>query len=508
MRASEREREQRQELELAVAEDPRAIRFGTDGWRGVIGHSFTFSNVGRVAQAIAAFLRSPQRRELRLYREWGVPCRPPEAGVVVGYDTRFLSREFAAFLGGVLEASGIPARVSAEPVPTPALSYAVVQREAALGVMITSSHNPFYYNGIKLKPEFGGSAPPEVTQLVEKLLPQSFSTEAQGEPEVEEVDLKGPYLARIKELIDLRALQAAPLRVVVDAMYGSAQGYVSQILEELGVPYVAIRSRQDAHFGGKRPEPILANLGPLRAVIAAERKRLRRGQLLVGVVTDGDGDRVAAMDEEGNLIDAHRAYALIFRHLLRKGLRGVAVKSVSLTDMVEKIAKKYDVKVEETPVGFKYIVEKMIREDALIGGEESGGIGIKGHIPERDGVLNSLLLLEIVAQERKPLSAIVNDLMQEIGYHYYDRRDLHLEERHEVVELLQKKKPARFAGRRVVAIETLDGVKLRFADGWLLFRASGTEPLLRLYCEMDRPEKVREVLDEAERYVRGELRLW
>lgn len=483
------------------------IHFGTDGWRGVLAQDFTFENVGRVAQALADFLKSPQRRDLGIYRDWGVEYRSAEQGVLIGYDTRFMSRRFALYFGRVLRSNGLPAYVTSEPVPSPALAWGVIHHQTACGVMITSSHNPYYYNGIKLKPEFGGSAPPEYTKMVEDFLPQRFKLTA-GEEDLQEVKLRGPYLARIRGLIDQEALREAPLRAVVDTMYGSARGYVSAILRELGVEHLAIRAGEDPYFGGKNPEPLLRNLIPLKAVIASERKRAPKGRLIVGVATDGDGDRVAAMDEEGGLIDAHRAYALIFRHLLGKGLRGKAVKSVSLTEMVDKIAEKEGIELDETPVGFKFIGERMVREDVLIGGEESGGIGIKGHIPERDGILNSLLLLEIVAREGRPLSAIVEEMLEEFGPHFYDRLDLHLEGRLELMERLRRRPPEEFAGRRVVAVETLDGVKLRFTKGWLLFRASGTEPLLRLYCEMGSPEEVQEVLREAERYVRGERGLW
>jgi phosphomannomutase len=487
----------------------KPIQFGTDGWRGVIAEDFTFENVGRVAQALADFLRSPQRRDLEIYRDWGVEYRPAERGVLIGYDTRFLSREFATFFARVIRSNEIPAYITPEPVPSPALAWGVIQEQVACGVMITSSHNPYYYNGIKLKPEFGGPAPPQYTKLVEHFLSYRFKLEAEEE-DLQELDLRAGYLKRLKELIDLELLREAPLKVVVDAMYGSARGYLPAILKELGIEHLAIRAGDDPYFGGKSPEPIMRNLVPLRAVIASE-ARLRgpapSGKFLLGVVTDGDGDRVAGMDEQGGLIDAHRAFALIFRHLLAKGLRGKAVKSISLTDMADRIAERNGIELEQTPVGFKFIGEKMVREDVLIGGEESGGIGIKGHIPERDGLLSALLLLEVVALARKPMSAIIKEMMEEIGYHYYDRRDLHLEGR-ELVERLRREPPDQFAGRKVVAVETLDGVKLRFTGGWLLFRASGTEPLLRLYCEMGRPEEVREVLAEAEDYARGERKLW
>ena len=481
------------------------IHFGTDGWRGIIARDFTFENVGRVAQAIAHFLSSPKRKRLEIYKKWGVAYRPPEAGVVVGYDTRFLSKEFAIQVGRVLKSNGIPVYVSNAPVPSPVLSYAVAHQKLACGVMITSSHNPPEYNGIKIKPEFGGSAPPLATQLIESFLGDTFLWNGEA---LEENDLKTPYLTRIKEIINLDALKGAPLRVIIDPMYGSAQGYVAQILKELNIKHIQIRGRNDPYFGGKNPEPIEKNMGPLRAVIASENLNTKKDEILIGVATDGDGDRVAGMDEHGTLIDSHRCYALIFQHLLERGWRGKAVKSFTLTDMANKIAQEHKIALEEVPVGFKYICEKMLKEDVLIGGEESGGIGIKNHIPERDGVLMSLLLLEIVATHQKPMSQIIEDMMQQIGHHYYDRKDLHLEKRLELVERLKRKPPERFAERTVQAVETLDGVKLRFGDGWLLFRASGTEPLLRIYCEMDSAQKVQEVLDEAERFARGDLKLW
>jgi len=274
------------------------IHFGTDGWRGIIAQDFTFENVSRVAQAIANFLSSPKRKRLEIYKKWGVSYRPPEAGVVIGYDTRFLSKEFAIQVGRVLKSNGIPVYVSNEPVPSPALSYAVADKKLACGIMITSSHNPPEYNGIKIKPEFGGSAPPQFTQLVESFLSDTFLSNAKGE-ELEEIDLKTPYLARIKKLVNLEALKGAPLRVIVDPMYGSAQGYVAQILRELGIKHVQIRSRIDPYFGGKNPEPIEKNLGPLRAVIASENLNTKKDEILIGVATDGDGDRVAGMDEQG-----------------------------------------------------------------------------------------------------------------------------------------------------------------------------------------------------------------
>ncbi len=485
------------------------IRFGTDGWRGVIAQDFTFANVGRVARAIAAYLKSPQRRSLEVYKKWGVGYRPPERGVVIGYDTRFLSKEFAVHIGRIVQDSEIPVWIAHEPVPTPTLSYAVQYYHAALGVMVTASHNPPEYNGVKIKIEYASSAPPSVTQLIESLVPLEAPTPKTPARALNFADFKSPYLARIHQLVNTELLRQSDLCVVIDAMYGAARGYVAEVLKELGVEFLTVRHGDNPRFGGKNPEPIERNLGPLRAVIASERQRkFKSAKHILGVVTDGDGDRVAAMDELGQVIDSHRCFALLLKYLVTKGWRGKVVKSFALSDMIDTLAVKNNLELDEVPIGFKYICEKMVRGDVLIGGEESGGIAIKNHIPERDGVLNSLLLCEIAARAKKPTSEIVADLLAEVGPHWYDRRDLHLENRGEVVDRLKRRPPQQIAGLEVIKTEMLDGVKLRFPHGWLLLRASGTEPLLRLYCELDSPEKVREVLDEAERFARGDLSLW
>ncbi len=489
-----------------------AIRFGTDGWRGVIARDFTFANVARVAQAIAYYLKGPERMELESYRRWGVRPVSLEQGVIIGYDTRFMARAFAEQIARILEHHKIPIWLSHEPVPTPALSYAVIHQKAALGLMVTASHNPPQYLGIKIKTELGSAAPPEITQVVERLIPEripKLDASSRDAVKAHPLDVKPLFLHRVRELLQCDAFAEAPLRVVIDAMYGSARGYIASMLDELKIPHVMVRHGEDPYFGGRSPEPVAANLTPLKAVLMAERTRHRDNRLLVGVVTDGDGDRVAAMDEEGNYVDPHRCYALLFEHLWARGWRGKAVKSFTLSDMATRVAERHSTPIDEVPVGFKFICEKLLTEDVLIGGEESGGIAIKNHIPERDGVLMALLLLEIVAQHRKPLSQLIEELMEEIGYHYYERRDLHhLEEHIAVVQQLKAHQPELFAGRQVKSIETLDGIKLRFDDGWLLFRASGTEPLLRIYCEMDSPEKVKLVLDEAVRFAKGELDLW
>jgi phosphomannomutase len=483
------------------------IKFGTDGWRAGIAREFTFDNVARVAQATARFLLDEKRKDLAIYRDWGSPYRPAVDGVIVGYDMRFLSREFAHHFARVLHDSGIPVAVSDAPVPTPALSYAVVDRNVAAGIMFTASHNPATDNGIKYKAEYGGSAPGEVTSGVESFLPHTAPVPHSPKEAIDEINLRTPFLEKVRTLVDPDRLTASPVYVVIDSMYGSAQGYVSQLLGEYGVPYTNIRGRHDTLFGGKKPEPIEENLVPLRAVIASLRHRKHN---LIGVVTDGDGDRISAMDEKGGFIDAHRTFALILRYLVEvRGLRGSVITAFNLTDMARDMCEDYGLTQIVVPIGFKHHCEKILkRGDVLIGAEESGSIAIQGHIPERDGVLHSILLSEIVASAGRPASELVQSLIDNYGPRVYQRRDLKVEERLEVVARLRENPPERFGNRRVIAVETMDGIKLRFDEGWLLFRASGTEPILRIYCEMRERKDVLNLLEEAERLARGDLTLW
>jgi phosphomannomutase len=383
------------------------IKFGTDGWRAGIAREFTFDNVARVAQATARFLLDEKRKDLAIYRDWGSPYRPAVDGVIVGYDMRFLSREFAHHFARVLHDSGIPVAVSDAPVPTPALSYAVVDRNVAAGIMFTASHNPATDNGIKYKAEYGGSAPGEVTSGVESFLPHTAPVPHSPKEAIDEINLRTPFLEKVRTLVDPDRLTASPVYVVIDSMYGSAQGYVSQLLGEYGVPYTNIRGRHDTLFGGKKPEPIEENLVPLRAVIASLRHRKHN---LIGVVTDGDGDRISAMDEKGGFIDAHRTFALILRYLVEvRGLRGSVITAFNLTDMARDMCEDYGLTQIVVPIGFKHHCEKILkRGDVLIGAEESGSIAIQGHIPERDGVLHSILLSEIVASAGRPASELVH----------------------------------------------------------------------------------------------------
>lgn len=476
------------------------ISFGTDGWRGVIADDYTYENLGRVGKALADYLKASKREDLKIYDEWGTPYRTHDEGVVIGYDGRFASEDFALYAARVLIDSGVPASVTKRMVPTPALAFSVKDRNAAAGVMITASHNPPEYNGFKVKLESGASAPPEVTDAIEDRLPED-SPEVDPEINVGRIDAASNYVDALTEIVDGEKLTRNPVLAVIDSMYGSAAGFTASVLDEFGVPHVGVRQEYNPSFKGVRPEPLEENLEPLRAEILEQ--NTMNDVPVMGVVTDGDGDRISAMAEDGSFIDAHRTYALLMKYLVEtRDWEGKAVKNFPLTDMIFKIGEKHGKDVEETAVGFKFIAEKMVREDVLIGGEESGGIGLKNHIPDRDGVLCALLLLEMAAEAGKPPSELVEDLLEEYGGHYYHRKDIHLEGRQEVAELVEKEPPEEIAGHEVESVETTDGVKLRFSDGWLLIRASGTEPLLRLYCEMDDESKLDEILTEAEKYSR------
>ncbi len=488
---------------MGQASGAEGVKFGTDGWRGIIAREFTFDNVARVGEALVAHLRDPRRSQGRIYTDWRSPFRPAERGVVIGYDTRFLSEEFALHFARVVQSRGVPVVVSGAVVPTPALSYAVVDRAAAVGVMVTSSHNPATYNGIKIKAEYGGSAPQEITDSIEARLPASPPAAPRSADPIERVDLRTPYMNRIRELMDRERLTSSRIHAVVDSMYGSAAGYVAELLREAGVPYTQIRGRRDPLFGGKKPEPLVENLIPLRAVL---RSRAASGarERTIGVITDGDGDRIAAMDEKGGFIDPHGTYALILRYLVEeRGLRGAVVVSFNLTDLVRRMCAAYGLEVIEVPIGFKYAVEQILKRDVLMAGEESGSLALRGHIPERDGVLWSILLCEILATSKRPASDLVLDLHRRFGPQAVQRRDIEIVTRLEVVERLRQNPPERFGGKPVRSMETLDGIKLRVDGGWILFRASGTEPILRIYCEMETEEAVRAMLDEGERFARG-----
>lgn len=475
-----------------------SIHFGTDGWRAVISDTFTFNNLRLVAQAIADAVASS---------DWqpDLPNHNDRQSVVIGFDTRFLSDRYALEVARVLAANGLKVYLSQSDAPTPAISYAVKHYQAAAGVMITASHNAPRYNGVKLKAAYGGSALPEQCQRVEVFLNDNEQRgrgpnlmdydRAIAQGLIERFNPARAYADHLRQLIDLDLIASYPerLHVVVDSMFGSGRGYIKNLLAGTGLEVQEIRESMNPGFGGIHPEPIMKYMGATASAIAA-------GQGDVGLVTDGDADRIGAMDGHGQFVDPHRIMALSLRYLHeKKHLTGAVVKTVSTTRMINRIAAGFNLPLYETPVGFNHIADYMLKGDVLIGGEESGGISIQGHLPEGDGILMGLLLLEIMAAYRQPLHALVDDLHSSYGPAFYARNDnrlAHPVSKKDMVRRLTEQAPAAIGGEAVTEIQTLDGVKYLLADeSWLLIRPSGTEPVLRVYAEGRTPEMVRALLD-------------
>ena len=467
------------------------IKFGTDGWRGIIADDFTFDNVRRVAGAIASYALK--------YEE-------AQRGVFVGYDARFASPRAAQVVAEVIAASGIPVKLANDYTPTPAISYAVKHQGAAGGVMVTSSHNPWNWNGVKFKAKFGGSATPAIMKRIEEELAAGAMPKG-TKATVEEVDFKKAYVAAVSSFVDMDLIAKTKFKFAVDAMYGSGRGVLTGIFAGRGVQYVAIREELNPLFPGINPEPIEPHTAMLQETVVREKCD-------AGLATDGDADRVGAVAEDGSFVDSHKIFCVILRWLLeRKKWPGDVVRGFNTTRMIDRIAAKYGRKLHETPIGFKYIADLMMEGDILMGGEESGGIGYSRFLPERDGVLNCLLLANVMAEEGKPLGQLVKELQSEFGAHYYGRRDLHIPEemKQSSIERARSESTQTLGRYRVIKKEHMDGVKFFLdaptngdgAEAWLLFRTSGTEPLLRLYSEASSPELVRELLAAGESFVRN-----
>lgn len=458
------------------------IKFGTDGWRGVIARDFTFENLSLVAQATMDFINRD-----------GLGDR----GVIIGYDRRFLSRDFARRVAEIAVGNGINVRMSDSYAPTPAISWAVRESGAGAGIMITASHNPPEYNGFKIKEAFGGSARPHTTKVLEEIV--AFNTanrrrvieapyeESLKNGKIQLFDASIGYFRQISRYVDLDLIKKAGIPVAVDPMYGAGCGFIPRLLEQAH----EIHNDENPSFGGHPPEPIGEHLTELSALVAGGRYR-------VGLALDGDADRIGAVDEQGVFFSSHCIFTVILRHLIEhKGLRGGVVKTVSTTRMIDLLAEKYGLPLFETPIGFKHICELMLEQDILMGGEESGGLGVKGHIPERDGILLGLLLLEAMAVNGKGLRQLLNETMDDIGHFYYRRIDRHIDEaaRERLTARLSSNPPLLVNDREVVATNFSDGFKFIFENGdWLLIRPSGTEPVLRLYSEADTPEQVERLL--------------
>lgn len=445
-----------------------SIKFGTDGWRGIIADDFTVDNVRLVTQAICS---------------WIVEGEVPGDGLIVGYDRRSQSEVFAKAVAQVAVANGLRVLLTDKECSSPAVSFACRYYGAAAGIMITASHNPPGFNGLKIKAGYGGSATPEMVAKVEEHLRNLLRSGASPRISAsvpDPIDLSGPYLAHCARFVDLAKIRAAGLSVVVDPMHGSGAGMLTGILRDAGVDVVEIRSERNPVFGGVNPEPIASNM---QALFDAVRERGAN----VGICLDGDADRLGACDSQGNFVDCHRLFAVLLRHLVEeRKWTGSVVRTVSTTRALDKLCARYGLAIEETPIGFKYICEKMLSGDVLIGGEESGGIGVKHHLPERDGVLMGLLVLEAMAAAGRNLEDLIEDVFAITGRHEYTRADLHPEasRMHRIIAGLQSFKGESFAGGALSGIVRKDGTRLDFEDGsWLLLRPSGTEPVVRVYAE-------------------------
>jgi alpha-D-glucose phosphate-specific phosphoglucomutase len=467
------------------------IKFGTDGWRGIIADDFTYDNVRRVAAAIAAYVLNQE---------------DPARGLIVGYDTRFSSPRFARVAAEVLAASGIPVKLAADYTPTPAISFAVKQHGAAGGVVITSSHNPWNWNGVKFKGKFGGSATPQIIKGIEEQLLLGTTPNGHQFP-IDEVDLKEKYIEAICRFVDLDLIAKAKLRLAVDSMYGSGRGVLTRIFSDHGIEHIAIRQDVNPLFPGINPEPIEPHVAMLQDTVVNKHCH-------AGLVTDGDADRIGAVAEDGSFVDSHKIFSVLLQWLLtRKQWPGEVVRAFNTTRMVDRIAKKHSRKLNECPIGFKYIADLMMDREIAMGGEESGGIGYSRFLPERDGILNALLLANVMAEEGKPLGQLVADLQREYGPHYYGRLDLHIPDdvKQQAIQRARSDSTKRLNRYSIERKETLDGVKFFLdapaigngAEAWVLLRASGTEPLLRIYAEAASPELVKEILGSAEMFVRA-----
>ncbi|MBD2085474.1 phosphoglucomutase/phosphomannomutase family protein [Trichocoleus sp. ST-U3] len=477
---------------MPVAVNP--IKFGTDGWRGIIAADFTFERVALVAPLAAQVLAN-------VYGE-----TTGSRTIIVGYDRRFMAETFARKAAQVVQAAGFEVLLSSSYAPTPAFSWAAYQRRALGALVITASHNPGSYLGLKVKGAFGGSVPPEITQQIEALLEKESSPDSTMAGSLEMFDPWPNYCEALRAKVDITCIQDAiaqhKLAVFADVMHGAAATGLEQLLQ---TPIQEINSSRDPLFGGSAPEPLPRYLSQMFRQMRTHRRRSGDG-LAVGFVFDGDSDRIAAVDGQGNFLSSQILIPILIEHMAsRRGLTGEVVKTVSGSDLFPRVASLYNLPVYETPIGYKYIADRMLTTQVLVGGEESGGIGYGNHIPERDGLLSALYLLEAIAQSGMDLSDLYQRLQEKTGFHSaYDRIDLPLasmEVRSRLLEQLQNTPLTEIAGRSVIDCLTIDGYKFRLADdSWLMIRFSGTEPVLRLYCEAPTLKQVHHTLEWANKW--------
>ena len=464
------------------------IKFGTDGWRGIIAEDFTFENVRFCAQGVAEYL---------------IEAGLADRGLIIGYDTRFASEDFAAAAASVVAANGVKVYLCHRAIPTPIISYTIARHSAGGAIIITASHNPGSWNGLKFRGPDAFAAPPQVLAQLEGRIAQ---IQARGDVRhmpldqavrnglVEMFDPSPHYLQHIGGLVDLDVLRHSGLRVVADSMYGAGTGYFRAILGGGNTEVTELHGDRNPLFPGLRPEPIAANLSNLCSKVVEVSGS-------VGLATDGDADRLGIVDEKGNYLNTLQVFALLALYLLEvRGQRGPIVKTVTSSDMLYRLGDLYGVPVYETPVGFKYVAPKMLAEDALIGGEESGGYAFRGHVLERDGILSGLFFLDLMVRQKKTPSQLLDYLYSIVGPHYYDRTDIAFPttERQEIIARISKCVPTQLDDTRIQALDTSDGFRYQLVDrGWLLIRFSGTEPLLRIYAESNSPERVKRLLAEG-----------
>jgi alpha-D-glucose phosphate-specific phosphoglucomutase len=461
----------------------KTIKFGTDGWRGVIADDFTFENARIVAHAIARYV---------------VRGEDARKGVLVGYDHRFASDTVAQAVAEVISSTGTIVWLTDKPCPTPAISLLVRQRQAAGGLMITASHNPYSWNGIKYKASYGSSALPSIVAQIEQELATVLSSEVSPLPVrkdlIHSLEPRAPYLDTVEKLVDWKRLREAKFRFVVDPMYGSAAGLLHELFTRNGVTSEEIRATRDPRFGGVHPEPIEPHIDALRKAVLA-------GKFDAGLAADGDGDRIGAMDRDGTFINPHQIFALMVWHLAgTRNLPGDIAKTFSVTKLIDKLAAKFGRKLYEVPIGFKYICELMLQQNILVGGEESGGIGTSLYLPERDATVSALFLAELMAWHGKTLGELMAILHAEFGEFHYGRVDMDVTpaQKQKAIAFFGDDKTKQLKNWAITRRENMDGIKVYLDDlGWLLIRASGTENLLRIYSETSSAATTQRVLDSA-----------
>jgi len=469
-----------------------AIKFGTDGWRAVISDDFTFDNVRKVAQAMADYVLS--QKDILKKRDFKV---------VVGYDTRFLSYRYAQITACVTASNGISTILADKPSPTPSVSYAIKDKNLIGGIIITASHNPARYNGMKYKAYYAGSADPNITKKIESLIglnevKESALNELKDKGALVIEDIVSRHIDFIKKYVNLKLIKSSRMKVLVDSMYGVGNSYIADLLKGGKIRVDTIHNEANPGFGSINPEPIMPNLNELA-------EKTKKGKYSIGLATDGDADRLGVVLPNGKLLTGHKVMTLLLLHLLEdRKMNGGVIQTICGTALIEKICKKYGLKIHETPVGFKYICDMMQKEDILVGGEETGGVAFKGYIPERDGILSGLLILEMIKMRRKKLDEIIKSIDKEYGTYEYRRLDMRVpdEKKNGLMDYLKANPVKKVLDKEVVQVKDYDGYKFVCKDrSWLMLRLSGTEPIVRIYAEAPDEKTAMRILDFGKKVV-------